>query len=209
MAFQGEPARPGPEANGIAVLVLETSNEISDFEPRVTSVEVLDRAEEPTRNHFYVDDSVIVGDPGGEEEGTSGGRILHYVSMSLPPGEHTLNRIVGIGLDLRQSARPFFRRGAVHAGNFRFHLGSSFSVRGGRVCYIGRIRANLRRRTAESESRAGAAEPAADQMASGFYIGTFDLKIADAFDADMAGFRKRCPEIGRYYVDRNVMTVGR
>jgi hypothetical protein len=205
MAFRGEPGGPDSREEGVALLVIETSNELSDYEPRVTSVEVSDQAPEPRAYHFYLDESVLIGDPGSEGAGRSAGRILHFTSMSLPPGCYRLSRMVGVGMDIRQFDRPVFVRDRVYVGNFRFPLDYSFTVTASRVSYAGRLTAKLRHIETAGDFRAGAENPEADQLASGFFRGTFDLKLTDGFEEDVAAFRKRCPDVSRFYVDRDLM----
>ena len=124
--------------------------------------------------------------------------------MPLPAGHYTIRRMLGLGMDFRQLGRPVLMRRALYQGNFHFPLGFRFSVGPGQAAYLGRLTAHLQKRTSDGDLRAGAATPEEDQAMTGFFHGTFALKIEDRFSEDMAGFRGAYPNVAHYYVEKAI-----
>ena len=62
-----------------------------------------------------------------------------------------------------------------------------------------------RKRQDDNELRAGPVIPLIDQAVAGFSGGTFEVKIFDNYDDDMAVFRQKHPALGHFTVERAVL----
>jgi hypothetical protein len=87
-------------------------------------------------------------------------------------------------------------------GRFFIPLLTDFEVTPRSVIYLGHVGATLRER-GEGEFRAGPVIPLIDQAATGMIGNTWDVEIADRYDADMAVFRNRVPALGDLAVENH------
>lgn len=83
-------------------------------------------------------------------------------------------------------------------------LHASLAKSAGGVYYLGSIKAVVRERK-DGEFRAGPPIPLIDQAIAGASTGTFDVDVTDAYDADVALFRKTFPELKGVDVKRAVL----
>ncbi|HEX9305890.1 MAG TPA: hypothetical protein VF894_00270 [Anaeromyxobacter sp.] len=95
------------------------------------------------------------------------------VSLALAPGKYSFSN-----LWIRASGGLVFGNGVVP-------INSSFEVPPGKAIYLGRIEV-LRRERQGDEPRAGSVIPLIDQAVTGFSGGTFDVKLFDGYDHDLA-----------------------
>ena len=120
------------------------------------------------------------------------------VSLSLPPGKYLLRKITGYGGKV-----PIISRGL-----FRIPVFGHFEIGSNEVVYLGRLDATNRKREEDSELRAGPPVPVVDQALSGFGDGTFDVRIKDQYDRDVARFKERYPILNDHMIQRAVLTPG-
>ena len=112
-----------------------------------------------------------------DAENRDGHGVL-LASMALAPGEYNLYSING-------EARGFPFRGF-----FDVPIHQNFTVKQGRITYIGHITARLRPRS-DKEYRAGPVIPLIDQAATGLSGGTWDTTIEDMSAKDIPSYRAR------------------
>lgn len=91
------------------------------------------------------------------------------------------------------------------SGTFAVPVYSKFELRPRSVVYLGRVEAVVRERKDDSELRAGPVIPLIDQAVVGASGGTFDVKIFDNYDEDLAAFQKKHPFLDRYQVEKAVL----
>jgi len=120
----------------------------------------------------------------------------YLISLSLPPGKYVLTKISGYG----------GRMAPVHYGIFRIPVFSSFDIEPHSAVYLGCIDAAHRKRQEDTELRSGPAVPFADQAISGFAGGTFDVKITDCYERDVARFKRKYPALNTHVIRRAVLT---
>lgn len=72
------------------------------------------------------------------------------------------------------------------------------------VHYLGSVKAVIRERK-DGEFRAGPPVPLIDQAVGGASSGTFDIEIADAYDSDIALFKKTFPALRDVEVNKAVL----
>lgn len=118
----------------------------------------------------------------------------YLVSMNCVPGEHRFQNIGG-----GSSHFPIY-------GSFIIPVSNSFDIQPGKVVYLGRIEAVNRKRVG-NEPRAGSVIPLIDQGVSGFSGGTWDIKIYDNYEEDIAAFKQNYPLIGNYSVEKKVLSL--
>ena len=154
-----------------------------DKGPR-TSANELDHAKPGTRYDFHVDE------PFQKERE----RYNEYlVSMALPPGRYSIRFVFATSVSL------------VAYGHCCIPIYSEFALEPNTVVYLGRIEATNRRRKDASELRAGVMIPLVDQLITGYSVGTFDVRIYDNYDADLAHFRDVYPVLRGVDVEKSVL----
>ena len=104
-------------------------------------------------------------------------RKLVLLRMSLEPGKHNLQHVMGT------------ITGFLAAGTWFVPLGVDFEVPERSVIYLGRISANLRERK-DNEFRAGPVIPLIDQAVLGISNGTFDVTVSDQSSVDLPHFKE-------------------
>ena len=105
------------------------------------------------------------------------GSSTYLVRFPAEPVPHTIR-----GFNSMASAFP------IH-GFYFVPLHASLAKAEGGVYYLGSVKAVIRERK-DGEFRAGPLIPLIDQAFAGASGGTFDIEIADAYEADIALFRK-------------------
>src|SRR5262249_15235770 len=83
---------------------------------------------------------------------------------------------------------------------------SAFDLPPHRVLYLGRVEAVNRERRNDQEPRSGPVIPLVDQSVSGFSGGTFDLRILDNADADIAMLRAGVP-LGERALEKALLSL--
>lgn len=110
----------------------------------------------------------------------------HMVRLELEPGQYQLRGVLATA-----SAFPFT---ASYYLPLLLPLNVSDSATQGRVVYLGNVNATVRERQGD-EFKAGPSIPLLDQAAAGASGGTFEVRITDAAEADLALFRKLFPAL--------------
>ncbi len=121
----------------------------------------------------------------------------YLISMRLPAGNYRLVAIVGWGGSHKAYAS---------LGNFCLAVNRTFKIEPNTVVYLARVEAVNRKRRNPREPRAGAVIPLIDQALSGFGGGTFDVKIYNNYDKDLALFKQEYPVIGSYDVKKTLFS---
>jgi hypothetical protein len=115
--------------------------------------------------------------------------LVRFAAESAP---HTVR-----GFHTMASAFP------VH-GFYFVPLHANLSTAEGGVYYLGSVKAVIRERK-EGEFRAGPVIPLIDQAVAGASGGTFEIEIADVYDADVALFRKTFPALKDVEIKKAVL----
>jgi hypothetical protein len=76
-------------------------------------------------------------------------------------------------------------------GYFYAPIFSDFELKQNNVVYLGHIEATVNERKNKGDAKAGPPTPVLDQITTGFLLGTFDIKIMDNFDEDVAIFKQK------------------
>jgi hypothetical protein len=119
------------------------------------------------------------------------------VALPLAPGGYTFTEVVSGA----QCGIVF--------GSGLFRVDAPFRVEPGKAVYVGRIEALRRERKRDDEPRAGSVIPLIDQAVTGFSGGTFDVRVVDAFDADVALLKSGFAPLANVQIDKALMgTVG-
>lgn len=114
------------------------------------------------------------------------------VSMALPPGAYAVTTS-------HATASGFFI-----LGNGLVEINSPFMLGPAQAVYLGRIDVTRRERVGD-EPRAGIVIPLIDQAVSGFAGGTFDVKIVDRYDEDLAIMRAQFPALEKVTVEKQIL----
>jgi len=117
----------------------------------------------------------------------------YLTTMSLPAGFYKIGRIYG------------FSGKALISGTFHIPVFSDFELKQSKVVYLGHIEATVREKKNDDELRAGPPIPVIDQRVTGFSGGTFDIKISDNFDGDVAIFKQKYPFLGNSSVEKTIL----
>ena len=120
------------------------------------------------------------------------GSSTYLVRFPTDAAPHTVR-----GFNSMASAFP------IH-GFYFVPLHASLAKSDGGVYYLGSIRAVIRERK-DGEFRAGPLIPLIDQAIAGGSTGTFEVEVSDAYDADVALFRKTFPALKDVEVKRSVL----
>jgi len=114
------------------------------------------------------------------------------VSMALPPGAYAVTTAHATA------------SGFLIMGNGLVEINSPFNLEPARAVYLGRIDATRRERTGD-EPRAGIVIPLIDQSVSGFSGGTFDVRIVDRYQEDVAIMRTQFPALEKVTVEKQIL----
>jgi hypothetical protein len=111
----------------------------------------------------------------------------YLISINLSAGSYKIGCMHGqsrqIILGGKQSNNPL--------GYFYAPIFSDFELKQKNVVYLGHIEATVNRRKNKDDVMAGPPTPVLDQSTTGFLLGTFDIKITDNFDEDVAIFKQK------------------
>jgi hypothetical protein len=83
---------------------------------------------------------------------------------------------------------------------------SAFRIEPGRAVYVGRVEA-VRRERKGDEPRAGSVIPLIDQAVTGFSGGTFEVKVVDRYDEDVALFKATYAPLAGVSVDKALLSA--
>jgi len=199
------PETPTPvvgQENSLVLLVIETSKgpiglmKAKQILPIVEYLDILSNSSSGSKAYPIPHSVIFHRDNAG----------IHLISLLLSPGEYEVARISGRGVNpkwlSKQRGSGFW---AGYQGEYNWPLGLSFSVSPGRVLYVGRIKAHMRRRRSKEERHAGPLAPVIPQRVSGFYPSTFDVMISDEFDADMALFWSAFPDLKKHGIEKSLL----
>jgi hypothetical protein len=117
----------------------------------------------------------------------------YLVSLELPPGSYRIREILG------SSGRFPIQ------GRFVVSVFLPFTVEENTVAYLGRVDATLRQRKDPREFPAGPPVPIIDQAVTGFATGTFEVRVSDQYEDDIAAFRARYPVLRRQAVKKAIL----
>lgn len=171
---------------GVAIFTVRTSNQFkTGYQPNVGFVHVKQRAGEKKELFNFPAPGPIAA---VEEQYNE-----YLVSISLPPGKYKLRHIGGSSNKL------------LVYSTFFVPVFVDIELKPNKILYLGRIEATLRERKNDSELRGGPLAPLLDQAVSGFSKGTFDIKIYDNYDKDMAAFTQKYPLLKKYTVEKAVL----
>jgi hypothetical protein len=115
------------------------------------------------------------------------------LTLALAPGDYELTGI-------QVSAGPVVMR-----GSGLVPVNARFQVPPGKTIYLGRIEA-VRRERQGDEPRAGPVVPLIQQSVSGFYGGTFDVKLFDGYDHDLPLMRAEYPALRTVAVEKLLLS---
>lgn len=77
-----------------------------------------------------------------------------------------------------------------------------------KIVYLGKLEARIVPREGnEDKPRAGEVLPLIDQAVAGFSTGSWDLKVTDDFDADMAALKEKYPFLGDLPVEKAILKL--
>lgn len=176
----------------IALMTLKTSNQYKPkYQPKVSSFYLDYGGKEETRTYV-----VRVDEPFNTIENQY---YEYIVSIQLPPGKYTLYQFQGSS----------DRYGNIY-GQFYIQVFADFELDPNQVIYLGRIEAVNRKRVSDNELRSGLVFPnLIGQAASGFSDGTFDVRIIDNYDRDVARFKETCPVLGTCTIQKRILELRR
>lgn len=185
MALSDKVNSPDTGKESVALLTIKLANQYKPaFQPDLYYVTVLSQEGEKQRYAFRV----------GEAHHQVKEEFNEYlVSISLPPGKYKVVLINGLS-----------RRFPI-SGQLVLPMSGPFELKPNAMVYLGRIEAVNRERKDDGELRAGPLIPLIDQAVTGFSGGTFDVKIVDNYDDDLAVFRQKYPTLSRFAIDRAVL----
>lgn len=119
--------------------------------------------------------------------------LKHYVRFELDPGEYRLQ-----GAFAQARAFPV-------VAFFYVPMHMQFKVTPEpKVTYLGAIEATVRERQG-NEFRAGSVVPLIDQSVAGASGGTFEVAVADKYDADVKTFKKLFPAIQNVEINKSLL----
>jgi hypothetical protein len=166
----------------IGIITAKTSNQIStNYEPNIQYALLLSGEKEYLFGVETVYDSIQ----------TDTGEFI--ISFQLPAGKYKLQKLYGIS-----GIFPII-------GNFQIPLNSEFNLEQNQIAYLGRVEAVNRERNSDDELRAGSIFPLIDQQVTGFAKGTFDVKIYDNYEEDIALIKENYPFIANYTIRKSVL----
>lgn len=117
----------------------------------------------------------------------------YLLSFSLKPGEYNFQDFAG------NYSIPFLLN-----ANCSVKVNTPFTVKQGVVSYLGNIEATIVERKGDEE-RAGSQFPLIDQAIAGFSNGTFNIKITDRYDEDLAAYKAEYPALRLANVEKQLL----
>jgi hypothetical protein len=189
MAINGKTETLDTTQESIAIFTVKTSNQYKpEHQPAVYSIGLRSISKDKTVNYGFTLD-----EPYNRVEHQFNEYIL---SIDLPPGNYKLQVLRGVS------------DGPYPHGSFLVPVWADFKLEPNEVVYLGRLEAINRKRENDSEERAGPVIPLITQKITGFYDGTFDVKIYDNYDEDMVLFRHKCPVLQDCTVKKRILIPG-
>jgi hypothetical protein len=181
-------AVPLNEQQGLALATLKVANVYkTGYQPHVKSLTVQAPGEQGETIRFQATPFRASPDEADQFE-----EIL--VSLALPPGTYALNQVFVTA------------NGALTFGNGVVPVFSAFKVEPGRAVYVGRVEA-VRRERKGDEPRAGGVIPLIDQAVTGFSGGTFDVKVVDRYDEDVALFKATYAPLASVAIEKALLSA--
>jgi len=116
----------------------------------------------------------------------------YFVRIPLAPGKYVMHGITG-----QSGIFPFH-------GMFFTPLHETVEIKPNSIVYLGHVDATVVERK-DGELRAGPVIPLIDQAATGFSGGTWDIRVSDEFDQDVAEFKKDFPALTNASIEREVL----
>lgn len=117
----------------------------------------------------------------------------YLLSFGLKPGDYSLNSLFGTyNIPLLVSA------------TCSVNCNAPFTVKQGVVSYLGNIQATIVERKGD-EDRAGPLVPLIDQSVAGFSNGTFELKIIDRYEEDLAAYQAEYPALKGVKIEKQLL----
>jgi hypothetical protein len=116
----------------------------------------------------------------------------YFVRIPLAPGKYVMRGITG-----QSGIFPFH-------GMFFTPLHETVEIKPNSIVYLGHVDATVVERK-DGELRAGPVIPLIDQAATGFSGGTWDIRVSDEFDQDVAEFKKDFPALTNASIEREVL----
>jgi hypothetical protein len=135
------------------------------------------------RLNFVLDDPAKKETPNGND---------YLLRMELENGKYMVRGIWGLS------------RSFPIMGNFFMPLHIKIDSRENGVFYGGHISGTIRERVGD-EFRAGAVIPLIDQAVTGFATGTFDVKVSDRYNDDVAAFKKAFPALANTEIKKAII----
>ncbi|MFA5073530.1 MAG: hypothetical protein WC539_06505 [Nitrospirota bacterium] len=120
----------------------------------------------------------------------------YFLSVQMTPGEYILDTITGMVILYHMNG---------NCGSFDIPINATFKIEPDSLVYIGRIEADNVKRVNDDELRAGPVLPLLDQALSGYYTGTFRVKVYDNFDEDIASFANEFPAIKNQKIVKGIL----
>lgn len=118
----------------------------------------------------------------------------YLVSFKLAPGTYSLEKIIG-----------WKRIPLLVNATCVFDLNKTVTLEAKEMAYLGGLDIVIREKLGVGEEPpAGPPIPLIDQAVAGFSTGTYDLKILDKYDTDVAIFRENFPFIGETPISSKV-----
>lgn len=187
MAFAPEapPLALGPQ-QGLALATLKISNAWkTGCQPHAKSLVVRPLAAEGADERFQTSPFRASAAENDQWE-----EVL--VTLPLAPGGYQFGEIAA-----KASCGIVFGNGVVP-------VNAPFRVEPGKAVYVGRVEA-LRRERKGDEPRAGSLIPLIDQAVTGFSGGTFDVRVVDAFAADVQALKATYPPLANMPIEQAPM----
>jgi hypothetical protein len=173
MAFDKKSNSVDVASKSVVLMTIDVSRpDKSRFEPVpfVVNIEKPNAQSKQERQNFKIDKDA-------DTIKTEDGHTVFLARMALEPGPYKLVAVTGM-------ARAFPINGF-----FQVPLITEFNLQPGSIVYVGRVTATLRSRES-GEFRAGPLLPLIDQAIAGMSNSTWDVKIDDRSDTDLALFRQ-------------------
>ena len=180
--------------NSVVLLVIETSKDDAGGWSRIPIVEKISIGEINTKEFMLYEVPIDV-------VSCKDYKVKHLISILLQSKKHRIQGINGHGLVCAEVGNKIFRN---PFGNFNFDLKLNITPIPGKVVYAGHIKANMRERKSENETRAGSIVPLLEQKITGFYSSTFDITVEDMFDEDVAMFHDKFPALNKMEIIKSI-----
>ena len=185
MALQPGMTDVSADHESIALFTLRTDNQYKpSFPPDVTVTQFLSSDDKKTTIKFKPDKPY-------EAEGSARD---YLISIQLSPGPYVLDAVSGM------SNKIFV------IGSFSFPIDKNFVLETNEIVYLGRLEMVNRERKNGDERRSGSVIPLIDQSVTGYSGGTFDIKISDNFDNDVALFKQQFPFISEKEIMKRILS---